>query len=128
MSTQIGLWIDHRKAVIVTLAEAGEEIRTIVSGMEKRVRFKSGRNDELGSTEDIRERQFGQHLNRYYDEVIAAVREADSIHIFGPGEAKLELENRLERAGLKNCVATVETADKMTDRQIAARVRELLRS
>jgi hypothetical protein len=128
MSRQIGLWIDHRKAVIVTLAEAGEEIRTIESGMEKRVRFKSGRNDELGSTEDIRERQFGQHLNRYYDEVITAVREADSIHIFGPGEAKHELESRLERAGLKNCVSTVETADKMTDRQIAARVRELLRS
>jgi hypothetical protein len=128
MAKQIGLWIDHRKAVIVTLAEAGEEIRTIESGMEKRVRFKSGRNDELGSTEDIRERQFEQHLSRYYDDVIAAVREADSIHLIGPGEAKRELKSRLERAGLKNCVATVETADKMTDRQIAARVRELLRS
>jgi stalled ribosome rescue protein Dom34 len=33
----------------------------------------------------------------FYDAVIACIREADSILIFGPGEAKNELENRLEK-------------------------------
>ena len=52
--------------------------------------------------EDVRDRQFGNHLNSYYDEVIAAIRGADSIQIFGPGEAKGELEKRLEHEGLKS--------------------------
>ena len=128
MKKQVGLWIDHRKAVIVIITEKEEEIRKITSGMEKHVRFTSGRADEDGSTEDVRDRQFGNRLNSYYDEVIAVIRDAVSIHIFGPGEAKLELEKRLERTGLKNCITAVETVDKMTDRQIAARVREYART
>jgi hypothetical protein len=56
--------------------------------------------------------------------VIAAVRSADAIQIFVPGEAKGELKKRIERDGLKAHILVVETADKMTDRQIAAKVRE----
>jgi hypothetical protein len=63
-------------------------------------------------------------LNEFYDEVVAMVRGADTIQIFGPGEAKGELEKRLERAGLKERVLAIEAADKMTDRQIAAKVRK----
>jgi hypothetical protein len=72
----------------------------------------------------VRDRQFGNHLNAYYDQVIAEIRGAESIHIFGPGEAKGELEKRLEHEGLKERVLAIETVDKMTDRQIAAKVRE----
>jgi hypothetical protein len=50
--------------------------------------------------------------------------EADSILIFGPGEAKGELEKRLASKGLSGRVVGVETVDKMTDRQIAAKVRQ----
>ena len=72
----------------------------------------------------MRDRQFGNHLNSYYDEVIAVIRDADSIQIFGPGEAKGELEKRIEHEGLKAHILAVETVDKMTDRQISAKVRE----
>jgi hypothetical protein len=128
MGKQIGLWIDHRKAVIVIISEGDEEIKKIESGMEKHTRFKSGRADEDGSTEDVADRKFGNQLKDFYDNVISVIQGADSIHIFGPGEAKHELEHRMERAGLKNSIAAVETVDKMTDRQIAARVREHARS
>jgi len=121
---QIGLWIDHRKAIIVIVTEDGEEIKKIASNMEKHIRFTNGNGSEQGSSEDVRDRQFGNHLNSYYDEVIAVIRGADSIQIFGPGEAKGELEKRLERAGLKARIFAIETVDKMTDRQIAAKVRE----
>ena len=124
MEKQIGLWIDHRKAVIVIVTDEGEELKKITSNMEKHVRFTGGTASEDGSTEDVRDRQFGNHLNRYYDEVIAVIRGADSIQIFGPGEAKGELEKRLEREGLKAHIFAVETVDKMTDRQISAKVRE----
>ena len=124
MARQAGLWIDHRKAVIVILTDEGEETKVIASNMEKHVRFTGGTASEDGSTEDVRDRQFGNHLNSYYDRVVAAVRGADSIQLFGPGEAKAELKKRLEHAGLKGHVLAIETVDKMTDRQIAAKVRE----
>jgi len=124
VARQAGLWIDHRKAVIVILTDEGEETKVIASNMEKHVRFTGGTASEDGSTEDVRDRQFGNHLNSYYDRVVAAVRGADSIQLFGPGEAKAELKKRLEHAGLKGHVLAIETVDKMTDRQIAAKVRE----
>jgi hypothetical protein len=124
MIKQAGLWIDHRKAVIVLVGDEGEEIKKITSGMEKHVRFSGGPDSEDGSQEDVRDRQFGNHLNSYYDEVITVIRDAESIQIFGPGEAKGELEKRLEHEGLKTHILAIETVDKMTDRQIAAKVRE----
>ena len=124
MKKQAGLWIDHRKAVIVLITDEGEEIKKITSNMEKHIRFTGGTASEDGSTEDVRDRQFGNHLNRYYNEVIAVIRGADSIQIFGPGEAKGELEKRLEYNGLKEHILAIETVDKMTDRQIAAKVRK----
>lgn len=124
MKKQAGLWIDHRKAVIVLITDEGEEVKKIISGMEKHVRFTGGDGSEEGSSEDVRDRQFGNHLNSYYDEVIAVVRNSDAIQIFGPGEAKGELEKRLKNEGLKDEALSVETVDKMTDRQISAKVRE----
>ena len=123
MHKQVGLWIDHRKAVIVLITDEGEEVKKIVSGMEKHVRF-AGHAAEGGAGEDVSDRKFGNHLNTYYDQVVAVVRDADSIQIFGPGEAKGELEKRIEHEGLKAHILAVETVDKMTDRQITAKVRE----
>lgn len=123
MKSKVGLWIDHRKAVIVIVTDEGEETKQITSNMEKHVRFASGSSED-GSAEDTRDRQFASHLNKYYDEVIACLREAESIQIFGPGEAKGELETRLENEGLKGRIVEIETMDKMTDRQIAAKVRQ----
>jgi len=122
MKSEIGLWIDHRQAVIVVVTDAGEETQRIISNMEKHVRFSSGSSED-GSQEDVRDRKFGNHLDSYYDEVIAVIRDADAIQIFGPGEAKGELEKRLESEGLKGRIVAIETVDKMTDRQIAAKVR-----
>jgi len=123
MNKRVGLWIDHRKAVIVMIKDEQEELMKISSNMEKHVRFSSGDGSEDGSSEDVRDRKFGNHLNSYYDEVIACIRDADSIQIFGPGEAKGELEKRIKHEGLKAHILAVETVDKMTDPQISAKVR-----
>ncbi|HMD89110.1 MAG TPA: hypothetical protein VKF38_08105 [Anaerolineaceae bacterium] len=130
MKKEVGLWIDHRKTVFVTIENEVEVTREIRSNMEKQVRFASGTrskapNISQGSTaEDMRDRQFGDHLGSYYDGVISFLRDADSIWIFGPGEAKVELENRLKRDDLGRRIVGVETVDKMTDHQIAAKVRD----
>jgi stalled ribosome rescue protein Dom34 len=123
MKRQVGVWIDHREAVIVMLTDEGEQTTRITSQMEKHVRFASGSSED-GSAESTRDRQFASHLDAYYDKVIASIRAAESILIFGPGEAKGELEKRLENKELGGRIVGIETADKMTDGQIAARVRQ----
>jgi stalled ribosome rescue protein Dom34 len=122
MKTNAGLWIDHRNAVIVILDEKGEETKKINSDVEKHVRFSGGA--QLDSEEDISERRFTNHLNEYYDDVIASIRNANSILVFGPGEAKVELKKRLEKEKIKNLSVVIETVDKMTDNQIVAKVRQ----
>lgn len=126
MKKELGLWIDHRQAVIVTVAHKGsaekEEIKHITSAMEKHVRF-SGNSSE-GSPEDQQDRRFEKHLHQYYAEVIAAIRDADSIWILGPGEAKGELEKRLADTKLNSRIVGIEPVDKLTEPQIVAKVRE----
>lgn len=130
MKKKIGLWIDHRKAVIVLITDEGEDIQTIESGMGKRVRYrgasttKSPYSTQYQQGDDQLDNKFTEQLNKFYDEVIAHIRAAEAVLIFGPGEAKGELKKRLEHAGLEQHILAIQTVDKMTDRQIAAKVRE----
>jgi hypothetical protein len=130
MRTKVGLWIDHRKALIVAVTDKGEEIALIISKVDKQ----PGRSGGIRSTasyeaqqvpaDDSRERTFTGHLNIYYDAIIACIRDAESILIFGPGEAKGELKKRLKRNKLDGRIVGIETVDKMTDSQIAEKVRK----
>jgi hypothetical protein len=118
----VGVWIDHRKAVIAAAGDSVEDIQRIRSNMEKHVRFSGGA--QAVSAEDIQNRRFANHLGKYYAAVTSRIREAESILLLGPGEAKIELKHHLEREGLGERIVGVETVDKMTDRQIAAKVRQ----
>lgn len=130
MHTKIGLWIDHRKAVLVTVTGEGETIHQIDSDAERQLR-RTGDSPMAGPfdpqfvpADNRRQRAFTQHLNVYYDAVSEALQDAEAILIFGPGEAKDELRKRLEHHGLGARIVGIETADRMTDPQVAARVRE----
>jgi hypothetical protein len=131
--SRIGIWIDHRKAVMVSERPEGEDVETIFSNVEKHLE-RSGDSPLKGPYEalqvpadDKRQRAFTQHLNGYYDALIAKAAAAPVLFIFGPGEAKEELKRRLEHKNLGSRVVGIETADKLTDRQIAAKVREFFR-
>jgi stalled ribosome rescue protein Dom34 len=123
MARKAGLWIDHRKAVIVTVTEDGLETKQIQSNIENHFQH-YGRSSEEGSAEDMQDRQYANLLSSFYDEVIAALRDVESILILGPGEAKGELVKRLEGDEIGGRIVGLETVDKMTDRQIAERVRQ----
>ena len=130
MRTKVGLWIDHRKAIIVTVTDKGEEIGLTISAVQRQLRrsgdspLKGPYDPQQVPADDSRQRTFPGHLTIYYDAVLACIGEAESILIFGPGEAKRELKKRLERNNLGGRIAGVETVDKMTNRQIAAKVRK----
>lgn len=115
----VGLWIDHQRAVIVFAADTDSEIKLISSNIEKH-RRQSG---VVMPADDVRQRELTGHLNRFYDEVISCIRDAESILILGPGEAKGELRKRLEKDNLNRRIVGIKTSDKMTDKQIVAVVR-----
>jgi hypothetical protein len=114
----------------VAVTDKGEETTLIISKVDKQ----PGRYDGIRSTtpyesqqvpaDDSRQKRYTGHLNIYYDAVIACIRDAESILIFGPGEAKGELQKRIEKNNLSGRIVGIETVDKMTDRQIAAKVRQ----
>ncbi|MEB3119824.1 MAG: hypothetical protein VKL41_01200 [Snowella sp.] len=130
MSNQLGLWIDHKKTVIVSITETGEKIKEILSKVETQPR-RSGDSPMKGDYEalqvpadDSHQKFLTQNLNTYYDEVIDHIREAKSIFIFGPSSAKNELKERLGENNLGANIVGIETSDSMTNPQIVAKVRQ----
>ena len=133
MKTATGLWIDHRKAVIVKITGKAEKVLEILSHAEKQpgriegARSTTSYESQLVQADDSRQRDLTGHLDTYYDEVISHLRDATGILIFGPGEAKGELVKRIEKDKLSERIASIETVDKMTVPQIAAEVRKHLK-
>lgn len=129
-----GIWIDHHKAVVLLISDDGEEMRHVKCELdtdtssigEKGAKHSYTRNDFVA--EDRLERKAANRHGKYYDEVIDQLRDAQAILVLGPGEAKRELVKRIEARKIKGRITHVGTADKMTDPQFAAHLRELLGS
>jgi hypothetical protein len=128
LKVEAGLWVDHREALIVVLSKNGEETKRIQSNVQKQLR-RTG-EPSVGRFEypevpadDSRQRAYSGYLARYYDEIVAYVRDAGAVLIFGPGEAKGELKKRFEKEKTGAHIVTMETTDKMTEPQIVAHVR-----
>ena len=130
MSIKAGVWIDHHKAVVVLMKDGGEETKLIESNTDKAF-ASAGDSDSKQpdrtkgfAHEKTQEHKFMTQLNTYYDEVLTCLRDADSVLLLGPGEAKGEFQKRLESKKFPAHIVELETADKLTDHQIAANVRE----
>jgi hypothetical protein len=127
MGTKVGLWIDHRQAKIIILTDDGAQMKLIKSDVEKHLRaadpsIKGPFKARQIPADDKHEREFKEHINIYYKEIIEYICDAEAILIFGPGEAKNELKKQLERNNLSGRIIGVEAARKMTDNQIMAKV------
>jgi hypothetical protein len=121
MGKKVGIWLDRNKAVIVSIAE-GIIGRAIITSDMGHYPLYSNNVPGDGALEDTRNRRFWSHLGEYYDKIIANIRDAEDIQIFGPEEAKYELQKHLEAAGLADHIVSVEDAVKMTDMEITAKV------
>jgi hypothetical protein len=77
-----------------------------------------------GSPEYLRDRRFWNHLGEYYEKIITDIRDAAEIQIFGPDQAKYELQKHLESEGLLGHIVSMEDAGKLTDLQIATKVQK----
>lgn len=128
MATKAGVWIDHRRAIVVLATDAGKTIKRIASGVERPVhsagklnsKHKYTKNDFVA--EDNVQHKLMNQLKIFYNDVIACVRDAEAILVVGPGEAKGEFAKLLKGKKLRGRIDELETSDKMTDRQLADKV------
>jgi hypothetical protein len=66
-----------------------------------------------------------QRIRPRCSRVISQLGQPEAVLIFGPGEAKLQLKERLSRSkALAERIVGIETTDKLTDPQIVAKVKE----
>jgi hypothetical protein len=127
-----GLWIDRRNAVIVSITDEGETIERVKSNVERKVRLSGG--SRTGKTpygpqqvavDGKQEDRIKRQLHKYYQEIIRRIQDANQILILGPGEAKIEIKKEIQKSReLALRKISVEPAEKMTEKQIAARVRQ----
>lgn len=130
MQRNVGIWIDHRRATIVSIR--GQEVATeiIESTAESRVRLTGGSPTggsgiPDGVPESRRDARIATQLDRYYSEIIANIGDAARIRVCGPGEARVELQKKIE--GIRTMVGrleAVEPCDKLTKAQFIAKVKE----
>jgi len=130
MEIYTGIWLDHQKAIIFSIAGETETRHIIHSGAQTRRRIpgEGKQYTRMGNAfitpEHHLEERIRHQLSRYYREIIDYIQDTTDLLILGPGEAKTELENMLRQTEWANKIQQVEAADRITDNQIAARVRE----
>jgi len=127
MNRNIGLWIDHKQAFLIW--HDRKKVEVIPSNLEPRTHFSGGtriggRYNQRVDSELRYNDRYKNQLSKYYQQVISTIQNADSIFIMGPGEAKLELEKAIKRRkDMLSKLLKVETADKMTRKQMVAYVK-----
>ena len=128
MERNVGLWIDHKQAYLIWNEDGKVEI--IPSQIEPPAHRSGGTQlgGKLNQKADVEVRRsdrFRLQINKYYQQVIQAIKDASSIFVMGPGEAKIEFQKAIQRRKhLHNRLLKVETTDKMTKNQMIAYVRK----
>ena len=131
MEKLFGLWVDHEKAIIVSLIDGSHKVTHVESDIEGRFRLKGGSRSntpygiQSATSESKRDFRYSKHLNIYFQHIIDLLKEAKQIYIFGPGEAKFELKKKIEKNNVfLDKISDIEASDKLTEPQIIAKVKK----
>ena len=129
MGKKVGIWLDCEKAYIISLFEEKHVVETVESNVETRLRFTgesksfSGRGGALVNLSKKKTKRKKHQVDQFIVSLAKRISSAEGIFIFGPAETKRELSKVLIRRKDKSSVY-VEPADKMTEKQMIARVRK----
>lgn len=130
----LGIWIDKKKARIISLENDKEVMATIISEVEdfrihggSGTKFKGGPQDVVQDSKYL-EREKHQ-LKAYFKEIASKMKEAKAVVIFGPAQTKDKLHKELREnyKDLSAKVKAVKAVDSMTDNQIIALVKNFFK-
>ncbi len=131
MNTKIGIWLDYDKAYFVTIN--GNEITTkkIESEIEHLLRIEGEQSNHTRFGEHRSNNEYSKNERKknqtkeYVKNLVHHLNGASAIMIFGPAEAKKELEKAInEKKDMAGKVKAVLSADVMSENQIVAKVKE----
>lgn len=130
MNKNTGLWIDHKDALIVSIEGDQAALQHIESGAESHHKpsggWKAGGTSvaQSVSNEHTDEERRKHQYHAFYQKVIGLLGDSEDIVIFGPGEAKAELAKEIGMIGeLHKKVSAVETCERLTEKQLIAKVK-----
>ncbi len=132
MDRNVGLWIDHKQAYLIWYKEGRVDV--IHSEIVPPEHFSGGTQlggklNQKGDMELRHNDRYRLKLTKFYKQVLAALKDTESVFVMGPGEAKVEFEKVLKRQKImQKRLLKVETADKMTKNQMIARVRKFYKN
>jgi len=135
MAIKIGIWIDKRKAKIVSIKKGAVELKTIASDLEEYhpkggsgSRTKGGPQDVVQDSKYL-ERQKHQ-MTTYFRHLITSLTNVDELVVFGPGMTGRQFAKEIEinHKNLYPKLKGVNKANSMTDNQIKAWVRDFFKA
>ncbi len=127
MKKKTGIWLDRKKAIIITLFEYNHLLKKIESGVITRDRVPGetkmfGRfGDQFLSLEKTKKNRLNEQITKYLKSLIIEIKNVEEFILFGPGNIKNKLEKLIRKDNvLSSKLKAVETADSMTENQMVA--------
>lgn len=135
----VGIWLDQSKAHFIGYNEGQAIFIESLISPHERIKRKDGEvndtarfspNPSVLSSNEYRKNNIAQNeLNEYYKMLEDKIGKYDDVLLFGPGTAKDQFKNRIaENKSFKGKWISIQNADKMTDNQLLAYVREFYKS
>lgn len=126
----IGIWIDKKVAHIVRCRGSKATLNSVYSDLEfYNPKGGSRSKTRWGPQQVVHDKKYLEReknqLKAYFEKVIAAILNADSIAIYGPAETYLKLHAELKKhAKLHDKITLVSRSDSMSNNQFKALVKE----
>ena len=127
---KVGIWLDQEKAYIIRIV--GSEypiIEKIKSDVESRVRFPgevkafTQFGNSLIDNQEKKQRRQRNQRHQYFKTIINSILDVDYIYLFGPSEARHELNNEIEKIHtIKEKVIEIKCTDRMSQEQMVQSV------
>lgn len=116
----LGIWMDNSTANLIEFGQEPTEIRTIESKFTQ-----TEREQSLSKGENRMHNKEQQFQAEYYKKLSEIIKNYEEVILFGPTNAKVELLHILQENHHFDMIKIeVQNADKMTDNQQVAFVKE----
>ena len=128
---QYGIFIDHKKAVVVSINEknliATESFKAPLTGLHFKGE-KTTKTGLLGKTVNRQKKQQNQtnlNFRKFCKTVAGQLKRANQIYIFGPADAKYALQNEVQkRKSLAAVYLKVATTAPMLQKEVIRTVKK----
>ena len=132
IKNRYAIWIDHRKAIMLCAdADGNLTEEDMLSPIGHRDKFageetnKTNSSWHVVSNESHRQHKEENDFHGFLKEIVAKLNRPEGLLILGPGDARHELQNEVEKEkSLHGLVMENRPADKMTDFELTAAMKE----